>query len=214
MRCGHCGGAVIAVDARCYGCVARKDRGVNVCVGMTARRRDVDDRLLSVVKQELLDPAAIAEVQRLVRELLANAAADGSKRRQSMTARRSELDREIGNLVQAIASVGISPALQARLVAAERERAELDQEDARRSEAPRGVPNVVPQYKRFVMDLEEALARDTSRARAMLQDVFGEIRLVEAGEELYAEFESPLQRLLLAAGGTLLGGLRGQDLNL
>ena len=41
------------------------------------------------------------------------------------------------------------------------------------------------------MDLEEALARDTSRARAMLQDVFGEIRLVEAGEELYAEFESP-----------------------
>ena len=36
--------------------------------------------------------------------------------------------------------------------------------------------------------------------RAMLQDIFGEIRLVEAGEELYAEFESPLQRLLLADG--------------
>jgi site-specific DNA recombinase len=102
-----------------------------------------------------------------------------------MTARRSELDREIGNLVQAIATVGISPALQARLVAAEQERAELDQEDARGSEASSGVPNVVPQYKRFVMDLEEALARDASRARAMLQDVFGEIRLVEAGEELY-----------------------------
>ena len=209
MRCGHCGGAVIAVDARCYGCVARKDRGASVCVGMTARRRDVDDRLLSVVKEELLDPAAIAEVKRLVRELLSNAAADGAKRRQSMTARKSELDREIGNLVQAIASVGISPALQARLVAAEQERAELDQEDARRSEAPRGVPNVVPQYKRVVMDLEEALARNTSRARAMLQDLFGEIRLVEAGEELYAEFESPLQRLLIAAGGTLLGRVAG-----
>ena len=37
----------------------------------------------------------------------------------------------------------------------------------------------------------------------MLQEIFGEIRLVEAGEDLYAEFESPLQRLVLAAGGTL-----------
>lgn len=58
------------------------------------------------------------------------------------------------------------------------------------------------------MFLEEALARDTMRARAMLQDIFGEIRLVEAGEELYAEFESPLQRLL-AAVGALLGRVAG-----
>ena len=29
----------------------------------------------------------------------------------------------------------------------------------------------------------------------MLEEIFGEIRLVQAGEELYAEFESPLQRL-------------------
>jgi site-specific DNA recombinase len=209
MRCGRCGGAVIAVDARCYGCAARKDRGASVCAGVTARRRDVDDRLLSVVKQELLDPAAIAEVQLLVQELLSNAQTDQNKRMQSMTARRSELDREIGNLVQAIASVGISPALRARLVTAEQERAELDQEDARRPKAPSRVPNVVPRYKRFVIDLEEALARDTLRARAMLQDIFGEIRLVDAGEELYAEFESPLRRLLLAAGGTLLGRVAG-----
>ena len=33
------------------------------------------------------------------------------------------------------------------------------------------------------MELEAALARDTSRARVMLQDVFGEIRLVEAGRK-------------------------------
>jgi hypothetical protein len=89
------------------------------------------------------------------------------------------------------------------------ERAELEQEAARGFAAPNGVPNVVPHYKRYVMDLEEALARNTTRARAMLQDIFGEIRLVEAGEELYAEFESPLQRLLVAAGGTLLGRVAG-----
>jgi hypothetical protein len=53
------------------------------------------------------------------------------------------------------------------------------------------------------MDLQGALARDTTRARAMLQEIFGEIRLVETGEELYAEFEAPLERLMLAAGGAL-----------
>src|SRR5438094_1123604 len=37
------------------------------------------------------------------------ASADGAKRKQSVAARIGELDREIGNLVQAIATVGISP---------------------------------------------------------------------------------------------------------
>ena len=44
-----------------------------------------------------------------------------------------------------------------------------------------------PPVQTLVMDLEEALVRDTFRARAMLQEIFGEP--VDAGEELYAEFE-------------------------
>ena len=43
----------------------------------------------------------------------------------------------------------------------------------------------------------------------MLQDVFGETRLVEAGGELYAAFESPLQPLLVSDGGMLLGRVAG-----
>ena len=68
----------------------------------------------------------------------------------------------------------------------------------------------MPRYKRFVMDLQGALARDSTRARAMLQEIFGKIRLVETGEDLYAEFEAPLERLLLAAGGALLGRVAGE----
>ena len=68
----------------------------------------------------------------------------------------------------------------------------------------------MPRYKRFVMDLQWALARDSARARAMPQEIFGAIRLVEAGEELYAEFEAPLERLVVAAGGALLGLVAGE----
>jgi len=107
--------------------------------------------------------------------------------------------------------VGISEALQERLVAAERGRAELKQESAKASQSVgETANNVVPYYKRFVMDLQNALARDTTRARAMLQEIFGRIRLVERGEGLYAEFEAPLERLLLVAGGALPGRVAGE----
>ena len=43
----------------------------------------------------------------------------------------------------------------------------------------------------------------------MLQEIFGRIRLVERNGGLYAEFEAPLERLLLAAGGALLGRVAG-----
>ena len=39
---------------------------------------------------------------------------------------------------------------------------------------------------------------------------FSDIRLVEAGQELYAEFEAPIERALLCVGGVLPGWLRGR----
>ena len=44
----------------------------------------------------------------------------------------------------------------------------------------------------------------------MLQEIFGEIRLVEAGAELYAEYETPLERVVLSVGGALPGGVAGE----
>jgi hypothetical protein len=113
-------------------------------------------------------------------------------------------------LVQAIATVGISDALPKRLVVAEGDLERLREEDARASRSTGSVANVVPRYKRLVMDLQGALARDTTRARAILQQIFGDIRLVESGEDLHAEFEAPLERLVLAAGGAPLGRVAGE----
>ncbi|MGH8801606.1 MAG: recombinase family protein, partial [Casimicrobiaceae bacterium] len=46
LRCGICGGAVVAMSARHYGCAARKDRGRAVCAGVLAPRQEVDRVLL------------------------------------------------------------------------------------------------------------------------------------------------------------------------
>ena len=53
LRCGYCGGAMIAVSAHQYGCAARKDRGVAVCQGIYAPRRGTDAQLLAALRGSL-----------------------------------------------------------------------------------------------------------------------------------------------------------------
>ena len=200
--------AIVAIDQRSYGCAARKDRGTTVCAGVRARRQDVDARLLSVIRDELLSPNALAELQRALREASSAAVRDNKKRNHSISSRQAELDREIANMVQAIATMGISPAISQRLTAAERER-----DDLRKLAASKpidcGLSDIVPRYKRLVADLPGALAHDLTRSRAMLREIFGEIRLVESGPDLFAEFQSPLQRLAIAAEDSKIGMVAG-----
>jgi hypothetical protein len=42
-----------------------------------------------------------------------------------------------------------------------------------------------------VTDLRGSLTRDVARAREILRELLGEIRLQPEGEEIYAEFASP-----------------------
>jgi hypothetical protein len=57
MRCPHCGGSVVAIDKRFYGCTARHDRGPAVCAGIRFPRDNADVRLLGDLRDELLSPA-------------------------------------------------------------------------------------------------------------------------------------------------------------
>src|SRR5216683_995147 len=121
MSCGRCGGAVIAVSQYSYGCAARKDRGPDVCIGLLVSRRDLEARLLSLVREDLLSAEAIAELQRQVAALLERSARAAGRAGAIAKGRRLELEREIAHLVDAVASFGPSDALKARLAAAETE---------------------------------------------------------------------------------------------
>ena len=54
LRCGACGGAMIAVSGHEYGCAARKDRGPAVCPGVRAPRKETDRRLVATLREEVL----------------------------------------------------------------------------------------------------------------------------------------------------------------
>lgn len=114
LVCATCGGPVIAVDARRYGCGVRKDRGPAACASESyVPRKAVDARLLAVVREEMEAPEVIAAVQRAVRDLVAEhqRAADAPDVRR----RLADVEQELGRLVDAIAAVGFSPTLGERI---------------------------------------------------------------------------------------------------
>lgn len=209
LRCGKCGGAVVAVSAYDYGCAAHKDRGPSVCSGVRAKRKVVDARLLSTVRDDLLAPDALVELQRMVAGIMADRHRTGESDGKAARIRMDELDREISNLVDAVAVAGWSEAIRNRLQAAESERGRLQVATPTRKRQEGPIAGIVARYKALLVNLQDALAGTTERARPALQEILGEIRLVPEGSELYAEIETRQEQLLMAAGGAILGSVAG-----
>ncbi|MEY2656069.1 MAG: hypothetical protein RLZZ524_3097 [Pseudomonadota bacterium] len=211
LRCPACAGPMTAIDARRYGCNVHHDRGASVCGNATAyQRRAVDQALLTVVRDELLSPAAMADLHRAVREALASAQRGGRK---AKPARQEALQAEIARLVDAVAQVGLSGALQARLAEAE---AEL--EALRQAAPPVAAPaptaaQIMAAYRRQMLQLRDALESDADRdrTRALLAGLLGPVQLVRDAAGAWAEMEEPAARLALAGSpvGVVAGACNG-----
>jgi DNA invertase Pin-like site-specific DNA recombinase len=208
LRCGACGGAVVAVNGRQYGCAARKDRGPTVCPGVTAPRDVLDRRLLGIVREELATPARVMELQAAVRILLAEARAAAAGGQDDSRARAAALDREVGNLVSAVAATGGSPALLARLQAAEAERAAIAARPATEQALELAAGEAIALYREKLVGLQDALQRDLGEARAAVAQLLGVTRVVAEGSELWVELEdAPIAKQALS--GLSLGSVAG-----
>lgn len=212
LRCAHCGGAVVAVSGVEYGCAARKDRGTAVCQGVRAKRTETDARLLALVRDTMLNPAAIAEMHAQFKAALRAVRSGSAGSREATAKRLRDVDAEIARLVDAIAAVGVSDALAARLKAAEAEKAKLaSQAPARPSAAAEQmIEDAMARYKRQILDLQGALRDDVASARALLRELLGEITLTQDGTGVYASIGNPAEAQQVAAGnGEILGLVAG-----
>lgn len=203
LRCARCGGAMVAVDARQYGCVARKDRGSSVCTGTLTPRKETDARLLAAIRDDLVAPTTISQV----RAQAARALAEHDHGADAVVARKSVLRREIHNLADAIASLGLSDALRVRLATAERELKELDRRPAQ--EAMPTPDEIVGIYRSFILNLSETLATDIERARAALGHLLGSITIEATTDGVVAEMTTRPDRVLLAVAGAQMGLVAG-----
>lgn len=180
LRCAACGAAVMAINALRYGCSARKDRGPSVCPqSLTVLRSVLDKRLIAELRADLLVPGALVELQREVRTLAGGLQRDHAAGTDTARKRLAALQGEIARLVDAVATLGLSSALQARLQAAEPERDQLEhqaQAAPQRTDAAL-VTDVTARYKRLVLQLQAVLEQETDRdrTRAILADIVGTV---------------------------------------
>jgi DNA invertase Pin-like site-specific DNA recombinase len=208
LVCDVCGASFVLRNREYY-CCASHWNGASCSNTINVPRKLVQDVLLDGIREDLSDPEVIAEVERrmraAVRERLRGPQANYGKR-------IAELQREIGNVTDAIAA-GIlksSPALAQRLQAAESELARLDAA-SRVAAASLVVPDVRKRFLSILDRLGDVLLRDPERGREELRQVLEErIRLIpdESGKFLWADYALGINALLPSgnngSGGRIL----------
>ncbi len=159
--CGVCGGTYTIKSQDQLACATRREKGT--CTnGHTIRVPELEKRALDGPKAKLLSPARVEEFARVYAEERKRLAATSSSRRAEMERRLARLDREIGNIVDAIAEGIASPALKQKLAGLEAERAALGREGkALKVETVIDLhPGAVKAYRRAIEDLRAALTMD------------------------------------------------------
>jgi site-specific DNA recombinase len=202
LRCEACGGAVVAVNRRAYGCAANKDRGATVCGGVLVRRDVMERRLVEILRDDLLSDKATAELRQEVAALLAQEGRTQAAEEKATRARLQALEGEISNLTDAVAKAGWSQAIGERLKAAEEERKRL-----LAAPAPQGagkactvIPRLLDHYRAFIARLPELMRRTPDDAREALREMLGEVRLARESGGVVARIPDLAASLKLVAG--------------
>ena len=201
LSCGKCGGAVVAVDALCYGCAAHKDRGPSICSGISARR---DGRR---------PPAALRPTRRFavprcgsrdssihVQEAFARGDRMLRWTRRRSGSRLGQLEHEIGTAGRRhrgnrdLSRPESAARRRGRRDGRTQESAPSDSDDTGHREG------IAPRYKRLVNDLEGALKHDTARAVEFCRDIFAAHPAWSRRTSGIAEFAARTERLLVAGG--------------
>ena len=133
LECGLCRGSVTIVsgqwkkrdDAR-YGCSMHAYRGDKVCGNhLLISRGSLEAQLLAGLQAKVLHPDVIAYAFSRFEDLLVQTMNQQSSETTTSRRRLEQIEREIRNCTQAIASMGLSPFLRAQLQELEAEHGDL-----------------------------------------------------------------------------------------
>ncbi len=172
---------------------------------MLVSRAKTEQLLAEDLRKDMLSPVRLSQLHADVRDLLRSRRTALNDALAETRRRLAQIEAEITNIVTAIKAGAYSQVLQSELarLEAERERfqAAMSQPVSQNSSLDQ-IPRLVDRYRQMLEELKDALSRRTERSRAVLVEALGEIVLVkEPAGAVYAEFEDPAHRLLLAAGG-------------
>ena len=186
LMCGVCEASYVLRNRQSY-CCASHWNGAACSNAINVPRRVVEEVLLRGIREDLTDPAVIAEFERRV-----HVAVRRQRAASDQGGRISALEAEVANLTDAIAGgmLRTSPALANRLAETERELARLL--SSRRTQLA-AVPfgDLRGRFGALVEQLDEVLKADPDRGREVLRGIFdGRVKLRpdSGGAFLWAEY--------------------------
>jgi hypothetical protein len=138
---------------RNYGC-AGYVRGLECTQGRVLSRRKAETELLAGIKAKVTAPAYIKAMSAAVRTKLRQREQGADKK--LFAAELSKVDRELGNAVDALVSLGKSAAMLARVRTLEGRKATLEAQMRAIDKPPRLLPNIERMVVARVEQLEKA----------------------------------------------------------
>ncbi|WP_083331909.1 recombinase family protein [Pelistega sp. MC2] len=188
LRCPYCGGAVIAVNQRSYGCAQRKDRGTSVCTGVLLKKSAVEKRLISYIQDTLLSEASINEFEIKFRNLIDVQRSESTI--SSIKEKLKEIKSSMAKLVDILAEVGHSKPLIQKLNALEEEQSALQRDlDTALSQHNHDDIDIATIFKEAVSELGSFLSEDKQKAHSIMKGLFGVIQLEDKDGAIVAKID-------------------------
>ena len=184
MKCGICGANLIVV--RCqdtgdvqYGCSFNWHRGSAVCPNnIRIRKSDIEDRVLSAIKERVLNPDVVSVLVEKVNLELKKRLNSVQAEQQSLIERAQKITSEVKNLIDFVADSGeVSPMIRDAIKIKESELSRIKHqiERAGKSTYDQEV-RVEPAYVvKWLSRLEELIQNDILAARVEIGKIIGEL---------------------------------------
>ena len=214
-RCGVCGGSYTVKSRQQLGCSGHYQKGNAVCEnGHIIRFPDLERRVLEGLKDKMLSKERMADFARAYQEERKRLAGDRHAEIDRLERKAATLDRQIGNIVDAVAEGAASLALKKKLAALEDEKATIEPQLVslrRENKVIDFHPSKIESYRKAIENLQHALAMDeTERLEtvAILRRVVDAVEIYPGGKRGDVEIKV---RGVLSEIFNLASGLKGES---
>ena len=187
LTCGCCGGGYTIVGKTHYGCANARNKGT--CDNrLTIRREELETRVMSGLKDQLLHPDLIAEFVSGYQAEYNRLAAEATRGKVNAERDLAKVTKQIDKIIEAITEGMFHASMKAKMDMLEARKAELEAELANAATDPPVLlhPGLADLYRETVVDLSRALNDPATKPEAttIIRSLLSEIRIVPEGDGL------------------------------
>lgn len=178
LKCGECDGGYTIVSQDRYGCANRKNRG-SCHNSKTIKRQEIEKRVLSGLKNKLLEPKALAIFMDEYISQLKKLEKASEFEQKGVRQELKKIDKRLNAILHAIEQGVVTDTTRNRLLELESQKLELSANLEEEKQHPKPDKEMICLYQKKVKDLSKAIYESEIKDAAMdaLRPLIGQIIL-------------------------------------